>query len=180
MVTGEAIGALGMTEPGAGSDAKAIRARGERVGDEYVINGQRVYISNGQFCDIVIVCCKMNPDAGARGLSLIAVSVDHSGFKRVRNLEKTGMKAQDGIVRVNSILADGVPEQAGLPLILLMIHERVRRDSAPKQPILICSDNAHRAHDDPLRHSQNERRRWPGLARRCLGPHRRSPGPQTA
>jgi acyl-CoA dehydrogenase len=95
MVTGEAIGALGMTEPGAGSDVKAIRTRAERVGDEYVINGQKVYISNGQLCDVAIVCCKTDPDAGARGISLIAVDTNQPGFQRGRNLEKIGMKAQD-------------------------------------------------------------------------------------
>ena len=95
MVTGEVIGALGMTEPGAGSDAKAIRTRAVLDGDDYVINGQKVYISNGQLCDVVIVCCKTDPDAGARGISLILADTHQPGFQRGRNLEKIGMKAQD-------------------------------------------------------------------------------------
>ena len=67
MVSGEAIGALGLTEPGAGSDLKAIQTRAIRDGDDYVINGQKVYISNGQLCDLVVLACKTDPDAGARG-----------------------------------------------------------------------------------------------------------------
>ncbi|WP_340317955.1 acyl-CoA dehydrogenase family protein [Rhizorhabdus argentea] len=95
MVTGEKIGALGMTEPGAGSDAKAIRTRAERRGDEYVINGQKTYISNGQHCDVLVVACKTDPAAGAKGVSLIAVDADQPGFERGRNLDKIGLKAQD-------------------------------------------------------------------------------------
>ena len=95
MVTGEAIGALGMTEPGAGSDAKELRTRAERSNDGYLINGQKTYISNGQHCDILVLACKTDPEAGARGVSLIAVETDQPGFERGRNLDKIGLKAQD-------------------------------------------------------------------------------------
>jgi alkylation response protein AidB-like acyl-CoA dehydrogenase len=95
MVTGEAIGALGITEPGAGSDAKAIRTRAVRQGGEYVINGQKVYISNGQMCDLIVLACKTDPEAGAKGVSLIVVEADQPGFQRGRRLEKIGLTAQD-------------------------------------------------------------------------------------
>jgi len=95
MVSGEAIGALGLTEPGAGSDLKAIQTRAVRDGDEYVINGQKVYISNGQLCDLVVLACKTDPSAGARGMSFIIVESDRKGFERGRNLDKIGLKAQD-------------------------------------------------------------------------------------
>ena len=95
MVSGEAIGALGLTEPGAGSDLKAIQTRAVREGDDYVINGQKVFISNGQLCDLVVLACKTDPDAGARGMSFIIVESDRPGFTRGRNLEKIGAKAQD-------------------------------------------------------------------------------------
>lgn len=95
MVRGDAIGALGMTEPGAGSDAKAIRTRAERTGDGYKINGQKTYISNGQHCDVIVMACKTDPAAGARGVSLIAIDADQPGFQRGRNLDKIGLKAQD-------------------------------------------------------------------------------------
>jgi alkylation response protein AidB-like acyl-CoA dehydrogenase len=95
MVSGEVIGALAMTEPGAGSDLKAIRTTAVRHGDDYIINGQKVYISNGQNCDLLVVACKTNPAAGARGVSLILVEATRPGFKRGRNLKKIGLKAQD-------------------------------------------------------------------------------------
>jgi alkylation response protein AidB-like acyl-CoA dehydrogenase len=65
MAAGTAIGALGLTEPAAGSDLKGIRTRAVREGDEYVINGQKVYISNGQLCDVIVLACKTDPAAGA-------------------------------------------------------------------------------------------------------------------
>ena len=95
MAAGEVIGAIGLTEPSAGSDLKAIRTRAVRDGDDYVINGQKVYISNGQLCDLVVLACKTDPDAGAKGMSFILVETDRPGFKRGRNLKKLGLKAQD-------------------------------------------------------------------------------------
>jgi alkylation response protein AidB-like acyl-CoA dehydrogenase len=95
MVAGEYIGALGLTEPGAGSDVKEVRTRAVRQDDGYVLNGQKVYISNGQLCDIMVTACKTDPTAGAKGVSLIAVDTHQPGFKRGRNLEKIGLKAQD-------------------------------------------------------------------------------------
>jgi acyl-CoA dehydrogenase len=95
MVSGQVIGALGLTEPSAGSDLKAIRTRAERVGDEYVINGQKVYISNGQLCDLIVLACKTDPAAGAKGMSFILVETTRAGFTRGRNLKKIGLKAQD-------------------------------------------------------------------------------------
>lgn len=95
MVSGQLVGALGLTEPGGGSDLKAMRTRAERVGDEYVINGQKTYISNGQLCDVLVLACKTDPDAGAKGVSLIVVEANRKGFERGRRLEKLGLKAQD-------------------------------------------------------------------------------------
>jgi alkylation response protein AidB-like acyl-CoA dehydrogenase len=109
MVTGEAIGALGMTEPGAGSDAKAIRTRAVRDGDHYVIDGQKVYISNGQLCDLIVLACKTDPAAGAKGVSLIVVDTATPGFERGRNLAKIGLKAQD----TSELFFSGVRVPAG-------------------------------------------------------------------
>lgn len=95
MVSGEAVGALGMTEPHAGSDLKAIRTRATRDGDDFVINGQKVFISNGQLCDFVVLATKTDGTAGAKGVTLFIVESDRPGFKRGRNLAKLGMKAQD-------------------------------------------------------------------------------------
>jgi alkylation response protein AidB-like acyl-CoA dehydrogenase len=95
MVRGEAIGSLGMTEPHAGSDLKAIRTRATRDGDDYVINGQKVFISNGQLCDVLVLATKTDSQAGAKGITLFLVEGDREGFRRGRNLEKLGMHAQD-------------------------------------------------------------------------------------
>lgn len=95
MVSGEIIGALGMTEPGAGSDVKGIRTTARRVGDEYVINGQKTYISNGQLCDIIVLVCKSDPERPRDAISLIIVETDRPGFKRGANLHKLGLHAQD-------------------------------------------------------------------------------------
>lgn len=95
MVSGEAIGSLGMTEPHAGSDLKAIRTKAVKDGDDYVIDGQKVFISNGQMCDILVLATKTDSAAGAKGVTLFLVEGDREGFSRGRNLEKLGMKGQD-------------------------------------------------------------------------------------
>lgn len=95
MVSGELVGALGLTEPGCGSDLKSMRTRAIRDGDHYVINGQKTYISNGQLCDLVVLACKTDPEAGGKGVSLIVVEADRKGFQKGRRLEKLGLKAQD-------------------------------------------------------------------------------------
>ncbi len=95
MVAGEAIGSLGMTEPHAGSDLKAIRTKAVRDGDDYVISGQKVFISNGQLCDVIVLATKTDSSAGAKGVTLFLVDTHLPGFRRGKNLNKLGMKAQD-------------------------------------------------------------------------------------
>ncbi len=95
MVSGEAIGSLGMTEPHAGSDLKAIRTRATRDGDDYVINGQKVFISNGQLCDVIVLATKTDSSQGAKGVTLFLVDTSLPGFVRGKNLDKLGMKGQD-------------------------------------------------------------------------------------
>lgn len=95
MVTGEAIGSLGMTEPHAGSDLKAIKTKAVRDGDDYIINGQKVFISNGQSCDVLVLATKTDSAAGAHGVTLFLVDCSLPGFKRGKNLEKLGLKGQD-------------------------------------------------------------------------------------
>jgi acyl-CoA dehydrogenase len=95
MVTGEMVGAIAMTEPGAGSDLQGVRTTAVRDGDHYIINGSKTFITNGQHADIVIVVAKTDPSAGAKGTSLIIVEGGTPGFTKGRNLHKVGMKAQD-------------------------------------------------------------------------------------
>ncbi len=95
MATGEVIVSLGMTEPSGGSDVQAMRTTAIRDGDEYVINGQKVFITAGFNADLVVLACKTDPKARARGVSLILVETDRPGFERGRMLEKIGCKGQD-------------------------------------------------------------------------------------
>ena len=95
MATGEVIGALGMSEPSGGSDVQNIRTQAIRDGDSYVINGQKVFITNGHTADILVLACKTDPTARGKGVSLIIVETNTPGFTRGRKLEKMGCKAQD-------------------------------------------------------------------------------------
>jgi acyl-CoA dehydrogenase len=93
--SGEVMLAIAMSEPGAGSDLKAIRTTALRDGNEYVINGAKTFISNGLNCDLVVVVAKTEPELGAKGVSLILVEADRAGFRKGRKLEKMGQEAAD-------------------------------------------------------------------------------------
>ena len=96
MARGEIVGAIAMSEPGAGSDLQGVSTAALKVDGGYVINGSKTWITNGQCADLIIVVCKTDPDAGAKGMSLIAVEPKVAeGFKRGKRLSKLGMHAQD-------------------------------------------------------------------------------------
>ena len=95
MATGEMVGGLALTEPGAGSDLQGITMTAAKDGEHYVLNGQKTFISNGQNADFFVVACKTDPKGGARGISLFVVDADLPGFTRGRNLGKIGQKAAD-------------------------------------------------------------------------------------
>ena len=95
MAAGEMIGAIAMTEPGAGSDLQGIRTTAVRDGDDYVLNGSKTFITNGSHCDLVIVVARTAPGGGAKGMSLLVVDTDMAGFTKGRRLKKIGLKAQD-------------------------------------------------------------------------------------
>jgi acyl-CoA dehydrogenase len=95
MATGEVVVSLGMSEPSGGSDVAAMRTTARRDGDDYIINGQKVFITAGHSADLLMLACKTDPAAGARGVSLILVETDRPGFQRGRMLDKIGCKAQD-------------------------------------------------------------------------------------
>ncbi|MEV1248817.1 acyl-CoA dehydrogenase family protein [Nonomuraea sp. NPDC050022] len=94
-VSGELITAIGMTEPGAGSDLQGVRTTAVLDGDHYLVNGQKTFITNGINADLVVVVAKTDPAGGARGTTLLVVERGMEGFGRGRNLDKIGMKAQD-------------------------------------------------------------------------------------
>lgn len=95
LASGEYVGAIAMTEPGTGSDLQGIKTRAVRDGDHYVINGSKTFITNGAHADLVVVAVKTDPDAGAKGVSLIVVETDTPGFRRGRVLDKVGLRGQD-------------------------------------------------------------------------------------
>jgi alkylation response protein AidB-like acyl-CoA dehydrogenase len=92
---GEIIGALAMTEPGAGSDLRGMRTNAHRDGDVWILNGQKTFISSGIMADVVVVAARTNPDDGSHSFSLFAVERDTPGFERGRKLDKIGLPAQD-------------------------------------------------------------------------------------
>lgn len=95
MVSGEVVGAIGMTEPGAGSDLQAMRSSAILQGDHYLLNGSKTFISNGQHADLVVLAVKTDPHARAKGVSLMLVNTHLDGFKKGSNLDKIGLHSQD-------------------------------------------------------------------------------------
>lgn len=96
MATGEILGAIGMTEPGTGSDLKAIKTTAVRDGDEYVINGSKTFITNGSSADVIVMAVKTDPKAGARGVSMAIVDLrEQPGFAVGRVLDKVGQHGAD-------------------------------------------------------------------------------------
>ena len=96
LATGEMVAALAMTEPGAGSDVQSVRTSAAKNASEYVINGSKTFITNGQTANLICLAAKTDKDAGASGVSLIMVETDSlEGFRRGKSLKKLGLKAQD-------------------------------------------------------------------------------------
>lgn len=95
MASGEMIGAIAMSEPGAGSDLQAVKTTALRKGDVYVVNGSKTFITNGWNCDLVIVVAKTDPSKGAKGTSLVVVDTSMKGFTKGKRLKKMGLKGQD-------------------------------------------------------------------------------------
>lgn len=95
LLTGENIVAIAMTEPGAGSDLQGVRTTAIRDGDDYVINGSKTYITNGQNASMILTVAKTDPTQGAKGTSLILVEAERAGFSRGRNLDKVGQWSAD-------------------------------------------------------------------------------------
>ena len=96
MASGETVTAIAMTEPGTGSDLQAVRTTAVLDGDDYIINGSKIFITNGYLCDMAIVVCKTgDSEKGSANLSLIIVEANRAGFSKGKPLNKIGMKGQD-------------------------------------------------------------------------------------
>ena len=92
---GEHIGALAMSEPGAGSDVVSMRLKADRRGDDFVLNGNKMWITNGPDADVYVIYAKTEPDAGSRGITAFIVERDSPGFSRAQKLDKLGMRGSN-------------------------------------------------------------------------------------
>jgi butyryl-CoA dehydrogenase len=131
LIAGEWIGALALTEPGAGSDLASIKTRAERDGDHFIINGSKTYITNGPIADVILVFVVTAPDRGTRGHSLILVDGDATGLSRGRKLEKMGVRGsptselffEDCRVPAASLIGK---ENAGFPTLMqCLAYDRI-------------------------------------------------------
>lgn len=95
LCSGEHIGALAMSEPGAGSDVVSMRLRADKQGDRYVLNGNKMWITNGPDADVYVIYAKTEPDAGSRGITAFIVERDFAGFSRAQKLDKLGMRGSN-------------------------------------------------------------------------------------
>ena len=95
LVSGEHVGALAMSEPGAGSDVVSMKCRAEKRGDRYVLNGTKMWITNGPHADVLVVYAKTDPEAGARGMTTFIVEKGYPGFSTAQKLDKLGMRGSD-------------------------------------------------------------------------------------
>ncbi len=95
LISGEHVGALAMSEPGAGSDVVSMRTRAERKGDRFVINGSKMWITNGPEAETLVVYAKTDPNAGARGITAFLIEKGMKGFSTAQKLDKLGMRGSD-------------------------------------------------------------------------------------
>ena len=95
LCSGEHLGALAMSEPGAGSDVVSMKLRADKKGDRYVLNGNKMWITNGPTADTLVVYAKTDPDAGARGITAFIIEQTFKGFSTAQKLDKLGMRGSD-------------------------------------------------------------------------------------
>jgi isovaleryl-CoA dehydrogenase len=95
LISGEHIGALAMSEPGAGSDVVSMRTRADKKGDRYILNGSKMWITNGPVAETIVVYAKTDPTAGARGITAFLIENKFSGFSTAQKLDKLGMRGSD-------------------------------------------------------------------------------------
>ncbi|MCB1713560.1 MAG: isovaleryl-CoA dehydrogenase [Candidatus Competibacteraceae bacterium] len=95
LISGEHVGALAMSEPGAGSDVVSMQLRAEQRGDRYILNGTKMWITNGPDADVLVVYAKTEPDAGARGITAFIIERDFAGFSTAQKLDKLGMRGSN-------------------------------------------------------------------------------------
>src|SRR5216117_2803398 len=95
LISGEHVGALAMSEPGAGSDVVSMKLRADKKGDRYILNGTKFWITNGPCADVLVVYAKTDPGAGPRGISAFLIEKGFKGFSTAQKLDKLGMRCSD-------------------------------------------------------------------------------------
>ena len=147
LVNGEHVGALAMSEPGAGSDVVSMRLRADRMGDRYILNGNKFWITNGPDADVLVVYAKTDPDAGPRGITAFIIEKDFKGFSTAQKLDKLGMRGsntcelvfEDCEVPEENILG---PLNEGVRVLISGLdYERVVLSAGPLGIMQACMDS---------------------------------------
>src|SRR5207244_2927447 len=146
LMSGEHVGALAMSEPGAGSDVVAMRTRAEKRGDRYVLNGSKMWITNGPEAETLVVYAKTDPNAGPRGITAFLIEKGFKGFSTAQKLDKLGMRGSDTcelVFQDCEVPAENVLGQPGEGLAVLMSgldYERVVLAAGPLGIMQACMD----------------------------------------
>jgi isovaleryl-CoA dehydrogenase len=146
LISGELIGALAMSEPGAGSDVVGMRLRAERKGDRYVLNGTKMWITNGPDADVVVVYARTDPQGGSRGITAFLVETAWSGFSTAQKLDKLGMRGSNTCELVFEnceVPAENILGEEGRGVEVLMSgldYERVVLAAGPLGIMQACMD----------------------------------------
>jgi len=146
LISGEHVGALAMSEPGAGSDVVSMRLKAERRNDGYMLNGNKMWITNGPDADVLLVYAKTTPDAGSKGMSAFLIEKDMTGFSTAQKLDKLGMRGsntcelvfEDCLVPYENLVQD---EGAGAKILMSGLdYERVVLSGGPLGIMRSCLD----------------------------------------
>ncbi|HZE46406.1 MAG TPA: acyl-CoA dehydrogenase family protein, partial [Xanthobacteraceae bacterium] len=146
LISGEHVGALAMSEPGAGSDVTAMRTQAEKRGDRYILNGAKMWITNGPEAETLVVYAKTDPKAGARGITAFLIEKGFKGFSTAQKLDKLGMRGSDTCELVFSdceVPAENVLGSVGQGVTVLMSgldYERVVLAAGPLGIMQACLD----------------------------------------
>ena len=146
LVSGEHVGALAMSEPGAGSDVVSMRTRADRQGDRYILNGSKMWITNGPLADTLVIYAKTDATAGARGITAFIVEKGFKGFKPAQKLDKLGMRGSDTselVFEDCEVPAENVLGAVGNGVNVLMSgldYERVVLAAGPLGIMQACMD----------------------------------------
>jgi len=146
LISGDHVGALAMSEPQAGSDVVSMRTRAEKKGDRYILNGTKMWITNGPDADVLVVYAKTDPDAGSRGMTAFLIEKSMKGFSTAQKLDKLGMRGSNTCELVFEdceVPAENVLDQEGRGVNVLMSgldYERLVLAGGPLGIMQACMD----------------------------------------